>query len=74
MYWPQKQSQSGNIDSIILDVYVGRQSAQNFPSDAAVTVTVVSAATPLACRLVGFRNKGSVEFLLAVLDCSVSLR
>ena len=30
-YWPQKHVQSGNIHSKILDVYVERQSAQNFP-------------------------------------------
>ena len=30
-YWPQKQSQSGNIHSIILDVHVSWQSTQNFP-------------------------------------------
>ena len=29
-YWPQKHVQSGNIHSKILDVYVERQSAQNF--------------------------------------------
>ena len=28
--WSQKQIQSGNIHSIILDVHVGRQSAQTF--------------------------------------------
>ena len=29
-YWPQKHVQSGNIHSKILDVYVERQSAQNY--------------------------------------------
>ena len=29
-YWPQKHVQSGNIHSMILDVYVEWQSAQNF--------------------------------------------
>ena len=32
-YWPQKQSQSGNIHSITLDVHVSWQSAQNFLLD-----------------------------------------
>ena len=30
-HWSQKRAQSGNIHSIILDVYVERQSAQKFP-------------------------------------------
>ena len=30
-YWTQKCTQIGNIHSIILDVYVEKQSAQNFP-------------------------------------------
>ena len=29
-YWPQKRTKSGNIYSIILDVRVGRQSAQTY--------------------------------------------
>ena len=30
-HWSQKLTQSGNIHSILLDVYDGWQSAQNFP-------------------------------------------
>ena len=30
-YWSQKQAQSENIHSIMMDVYVGWQSTQNFP-------------------------------------------
>ena len=41
-YWPQKQTQSGNIHSIILDVHVDWQSTQNFPQSYPIIFPQIS--------------------------------
>ena len=41
-YWSQKQTQSENIHSIILDVHVDWQSAQKFPVQSTVFIELIT--------------------------------